>query len=206
MKSQIRSTVTLSAYEARAERSSTSPVSTAPFGSATATTSASTADPRLACARNLAVRRASGIGSVSTVSHVLRKRLATASRAGSPVRHSMSTAEGMMGGQRFCSRKATISAAARRFRAARRLTPPASRTSTGSAGRSYRSLCQTACDRLGSGPVTGGRGADLCHQVVHVPIALGKEVLSANLGGDGFLEQFGGRKAPRFDLLVEFVR
>jgi len=77
---QTFSTLTRVAWSASASRSSRSEVSAVPPGSAKATTSASTAEPRRACRRSSAARRASGSGISSTTSHVFRKRFASASR------------------------------------------------------------------------------------------------------------------------------
>ena len=135
---QTTSTVTSDACWARALRSARSPVRTVPAGSATAVTSASTADPARALARSRAARRASGTGTLSATSQVRRKRLCAASRDPSPVRHSIKTMEGTMGGHNPSARSASMSAAARAERSARRVTAPESRTSTqgcfGSAG------------------------------------------------------------------------
>lgn len=104
------------ACSASARRSPASDVRTVPLGSANATTSASTADPRRARRRNHAARRASRSPTSSTTSHVFRNRLTSASRPACPSVHSTSTMEGTTGGHSDASRSAAMSAAERRVR------------------------------------------------------------------------------------------
>ena len=203
---QARSTTTPSAWEARATRSATSPVSTTPAGSAVATTTASTADPRRAWLRSRAPRLTKETGSDCWMSHVLRNRLVMASRPESPVRHSTRTTDGTSGGQRPSSRRATINAAARLPRAARRLTPPESRTSTSSARGSGHPLRKSSCDCLRSRGFARGRLPDFGYQFLDVAVRFREQVLATDLGCESFLQQFRGREASRLQLLVEIVR
>jgi len=106
-------------------------VSTLPSGSASAITSASTAEPRRARVRICAARRARLSLTVSTMLHVFRNRFVGASRPTCPCKLSTRTTDGTSGGQRFASRNVTINAAAARDCSANRLTPPESKTSVG---------------------------------------------------------------------------
>ena len=112
-----------------ARRSAKSPLSTAPPGSATATTKASTADPRPADARSSAARRASCCGTSSMISQVFRKRLVRTSLRSLPLRHSTRTTEGTRGGQMPSRTKAAIMAAVSWLRRAKRVTAPEASTS-----------------------------------------------------------------------------
>ena len=132
---QIRSITTSAARSASAFRSSGSDVSTVPPGSANATTSASTADPRRASRRSCAARLASVSGTATAISQVLRKRFSFASRPGCPWRHSTRTTAGTVGGHRPSSRRATINASALRERSANRLTAPESSINTNSGSK-----------------------------------------------------------------------
>ncbi len=116
-------------YSARARKSPESDVSTEPPGSATATTNASTADPRRASERRRAARLATRSPIPSRTSQVLSSRFVGASLAGSPCKHSMSTGDGTTGGQSPFRRNSSIKATARLVRAARKETAPESRTS-----------------------------------------------------------------------------
>lgn len=129
---QTRSMTTRWACEASASRSSGSVVSTVPPGSAIATTSASTAEPRRARLRSNAARRATLSGIRSITSQVFSSWFSFASRPACPWRHSTSTTDGTAAGQRPSSRNARMSAADARERSARRLTAPESRTIRGS--------------------------------------------------------------------------
>lgn len=100
------------------------PLSTSPPGSASAITRASRADPCRALARSDAALLASGSGTRSTTSHVLRKRFTLASVRGLPVRDSTRTIDGTTGGQRPSFLNARITARVSAFRRASLLTPP----------------------------------------------------------------------------------
>lgn len=125
-----RRTTTPCAWSASARRSWRSPVSTAPNGSASATTMASTAEPRPARARSAAARRAMGSGSSLIRSQVLRKRLTFASRSDRPEVASTSTTVGTSGGHHRSRCRTLIKAAVSGRRRESRLTPPESSTST----------------------------------------------------------------------------
>ena len=127
---QTRSITTPSACAASASRSSGSPVRTVPPGSANTTRSASTADPRRARARRWPARRAVASATTGSTSQLLSSRLRLASVRAAPVVDSASTIVGTTGGHRFSSWRASMRAAARRFRWLRRLRPPESSTST----------------------------------------------------------------------------
>src|SRR5262249_20669911 len=94
------------------------------------TTTASTAEPRLARPRISAARRARASESTTSTAHAFRNLFVEASRSGRPVRHSTSTALGTTGGQSPLAVNTLMSAAARIERVASRVTPPLSRTST----------------------------------------------------------------------------
>jgi hypothetical protein len=128
--SQIRSMSTSCAWIASASRSFGSEVRTVPPGSAIATTSASTADPRRARRRSNAARRAKDSGIACATSQVFRNLFSFASRPACPCRHSTRTTDGTFGGHSPCSRSARINARESRERSASRVTPPESRTST----------------------------------------------------------------------------
>ena len=121
---------TSTAWLANASRSPGSDVSTVPPGSANATTSASTAEPRRARRRSRAARRATDSGITCAISQVFRNLFPLASRPAWPWRHSTKTTDGTLGGQSPSSRNARINASPPRERSARRVTPPESRTNT----------------------------------------------------------------------------
>jgi hypothetical protein len=110
--------------------SSSSPVNTVPLGSARTTTSASTAEPRLARLRNSPVRRATSTETPSSVSTVFKKRFAGASRSGWPRSDSTRTIVGTTGGQRPALRNSSRRASDFLDRSESRPKPPLSSTST----------------------------------------------------------------------------
>lgn len=129
------SITTPAAWLASASRSPGSPVSTVPPGSAIATTNASTADPVPALARRYPARRAVRSETTGSTSQVFSKRLMFVSVRAAPEVDSASTTVGTMGGHRFSTLSAAISAAARRVRWLSRLSPPESSTSTNQLAR-----------------------------------------------------------------------
>jgi hypothetical protein len=94
------------AKDASVVRSPGSDVGTVLFGSPSATTMASTAEPRRAFVHSQAARRATGSGSAPTTSQAFKSWLTRASRRPWPVRDSTSTALGTTGGQRPSRRSA----------------------------------------------------------------------------------------------------
>ena len=116
--------------------SARSPVRTVPPGSAIVTTSASTAEPAWARRLSSAARRAVDSLTVGSMMHIFKNRWVLASRLGSPWRDSTRTIVGTTGGHRSCALSAPMSDSAVLVRAARRDTPPLSRTSTSHPTRS----------------------------------------------------------------------
>ena len=133
---QTTSTATLFACAARASRSARSPVTTAPPGSAIATTRASTAEPARARRLSSAARRAIDSLTDGSMMHIFKNRCVLASRLGSPCRDSTRTIVGTIGGHSSCALNARMSDRAVLVRAERRDNPPLSSTSTGHPTRS----------------------------------------------------------------------
>ena len=190
---QMRSILTRWACEASASRSRGSDVRTVPPGSAPATTSASTAEPRRACRRRKAARLASRSPTSSTMSHVLRNLFAAASRPACPWRHSTRTTGGTVGGHKPSSRSARISAATDRDRSARRLTALESRTSLASTSLAGCSLGNSCCDGGCPGAFGLTGPPDLRHQTCDVPVALRQQIETTQFSAHRVLQEFRRR-------------
>lgn len=201
---QARSMWTSWAWAASAPRSDGSDVRTEPPGSAHATTSASIADPRRACERRAAARRARRSGTSSTTSQVLRSRFTKASRAASPRSDSISTGVGTSGGHRPSVRSASRSAAAEVDRSASRETPPESRTST-SAGDLIGSPDQPPGDCPGPGCLLGCGLPHLIEELAQVLIGRLDELSASQLDADCCLQELRRSESTFFDRPIEII-
>ncbi|MDQ1446201.1 MAG: hypothetical protein QOI20_2665 [Acidimicrobiaceae bacterium] len=193
------------ACSAKAWRSARSPVSTVPPGSATAATTASTAEPRLAFVRNEAARRANASGIASRTSQVRRKRFAAASLGPSPLKLSTRTTLGTSGGHKPSSRSARISASARGDLSESRVTAPESRTSTSSPCAPRAALRDSSRGRASASHVRSSGLVDLRRELLDVVGRLGQQVLTPDFCANRVLQQLRRGQLARLHLFEQLV-
>ncbi len=178
------------ACAASAATSASSAVKTVPFGSAIATTSASTADPLFARRRSSAARRATSILTTSSFMTVLRNRFAFASLPECPCKDSTSTIVGTTGGQSPAFLNSWISASERRDRWPSRLKPPLSSTSMCLTGFRQMTVLNSLHNTLRPRSIAARRLTNFTSEIFKVPICCVEGVLSLDLGTNSNLQQF----------------
>ena len=98
-----------------------------------------------------------------------------------------------------------MSASARVERSARRLTPPLSMISTGSAGLVELTIADASHDRVGAGLLTCGRFANFGSEFGEVVVGRFEDVTKFEFGAHRDLEQFRGWQIATLQFVVEII-